>query len=56
MEGFAVLRAAALAGVPALEVRAVSNEVDEPDRARWHFDVAFEALAEALPPLLAALA
>src|SRR5919206_16480 len=34
MEGFGVLRAAALAGVPALEVRAISNAVDETDRGR----------------------
>ena len=32
MEGFAVLRAAALAGVPAVEVRVVVERVDEPDR------------------------
>src|SRR6266487_3276699 len=38
MEGFAVLRAAELAGVPAIEVRAVSNAIDEPDRARWRVD------------------
>jgi futalosine hydrolase len=55
MEGFAVLRAAALAGVPAIEVRAVSNEIDEPDRARWRFDDALAALASALPRLLAEL-
>jgi futalosine hydrolase len=55
MEGFAVLRAAELAGVPALEVRAVSNDVDEPDRTRWRFDDALAALAGVLPPLLAAL-
>jgi futalosine hydrolase len=55
MEGFAVLRAAELAGVPALEVRAVSNEIDEPDRARWRFDDALAALAQALPLLLAEL-
>jgi nucleoside phosphorylase len=55
MEGFAVLRAAELAGVPALELRAVSNEVDEPDRARWRFDDALGALREALPPVLRAL-
>lgn len=55
MEGFAVLRAAALAGVPALEVRAVSNEIDEPDRARWRFDDALAALAQAMPLLLAEL-
>jgi futalosine hydrolase len=55
MEGFAVLRAAELAGVPALEVRAVSNEIDEPDRARWRFDDALAALDRALPLLLAEL-
>ncbi len=55
MEGFAVLRAARLAGVPAVEVRAVSNEIDEPDRARWHFDDALAALDSALPRLLSEL-
>jgi futalosine hydrolase len=55
MEGFAVLRAAELAGVPAVEVRAVSNEIDEPDRSRWRFDEALAALAAALPQLLAEL-
>jgi Nucleoside phosphorylase len=56
MEGFAVLRAAAVAGVPAVEVRAVSNEVEEVDRARWRLDDALAALAEAVPRLLAQLA
>ena len=55
MEGFAVLRAARLAGVPAIEVRAVSNEIDEPDRTRWRFDDALAALDAALPRLLSAL-
>jgi nucleoside phosphorylase len=55
MEGFAVLRAAELAGVPALELRVVSNEIHEPDRACWRFDEALEALRAALPPLLRAL-
>jgi nucleoside phosphorylase len=55
MEGFAVLRAAKLAGVPAVEVRAVSNEIDEPDRQRWRFDDALAALDAALPKLLSAL-
>lgn len=41
MEGFAVLRAAALAGVPAIEVRVISNAIEEPDRALWNFDAAF---------------
>jgi hypothetical protein len=56
MEGFAILRAASLAGVPAVEVRAVSNEVDDTDRAQWRFDDALAALAEAIPRLLAELA
>ncbi|MGZ8692153.1 MAG: phosphorylase family protein [Gaiellaceae bacterium] len=55
MEGFAVLRAARLAGVPAVEVRAVSNEIDERDRTRWRFDDALAALAAALPRLLSEL-
>jgi futalosine hydrolase len=53
MEGFAVLRACELAGVPAVEVRVVSNEIGEPDRARWRFDEAFGLLADALPRLAA---
>ena len=55
MEGFAVLRAAAIAGVPALEVRAVSNEIEESDRARWQLDEAFERLAACAPLLLNAV-
>jgi len=54
MEGFAVLRAAELAGVRAVEVRVVANEVDEPDRALWRFDEALALLREALPSLLEA--
>ncbi|MDQ3066504.1 MAG: hypothetical protein M3R12_05045 [Actinomycetota bacterium] len=53
MEGFAVLRACELASVPAVEVRVVSNEIDEPDRALWRFDDAFATLAEVLPRLVA---
>jgi nucleoside phosphorylase len=52
MEGFAVLRAAALAGVPAVEVRAVSNEVEEADRTRWLLAEALDALARATPTLI----
>jgi futalosine hydrolase len=55
MEGFAVLRAAQLAGVPAVELRCVSNLVDERDRSRWRFDDALAALAAAVPRLLAEL-
>lgn len=52
MEGFAVLRAAELAGVAAVELRAVANEVDEPDRSLWRFEDGLAALAAALPRLL----
>jgi predicted 5'-methylthioadenosine/S-adenosylhomocysteine nucleosidase len=51
MEGFGVLRACELAGVPALELRAISNSPDQTDRARWRFAEAFAALAAALQRL-----
>jgi nucleoside phosphorylase len=56
MEGFAVLRAAALAGVPAIEVRAISNEIEESDRARWELAKAFAAIRDATPRLVLELA
>lgn len=52
MEGYAVLRAAALAHVPAVEVRVVSNAVGEPDRGKWQVAAARAALAEAIPRLV----
>jgi nucleoside phosphorylase len=52
MEGFAVLRACELAAVPAVEVRVVVNEVDEPDRSRWRFDEGFALLRAIAPRLL----
>jgi futalosine hydrolase len=55
MEGFAVLRAAELAGVPAIEVRAIANEIEERDRANWRLSEALAALQDALPRLIAAL-
>ena len=55
MEGFGVLRAAQLAGVPALELRAISNDVTERDRSRWVFDEALAALGASVPVLLDAL-
>lgn len=56
MEGFAVLRAAAIAGVPAIEVRAIANEIEEADRSRWQFDAAFAAIVEVTPALVRAIA
>lgn len=52
MEGFGALRAAALAGVPALEVRAISNAVAERDRDAWRIDDALAALASAVRVLV----
>jgi nucleoside phosphorylase len=56
MEGFAVLRAAALAGVPAIEVRAISNAIEEADRSEWRIDDACAAIVAATPALVAELA
>ena len=53
MEGFGVLRAAQLAGVPAIEIRAISNHIDEPNRALWHYEEAFAAIVAATPILVA---
>jgi futalosine hydrolase len=52
MEGFGVLRAAGVAGIPAVELRAISNSPDEADRDRWRFDDAFGALAIAVKRLV----
>ena len=52
MEGFGVLRAASTAGVPALELRAISNPVAERDRDAWRIETALDALRAALPPVL----
>lgn len=56
MEGFAVLRAAAHASIPAIEVRAISNQIEEVDRSRWRFDDAFAAIIAATPPLVTEVA
>jgi nucleoside phosphorylase len=45
MEGFGVLRACALARVPAVELRVISNRYDE---AAWRFEEAFELLGATL--------
>ncbi|MSO47158.1 MAG: hypothetical protein EXQ67_03615 [Thermoleophilia bacterium] len=47
MEGFAVLRAAAEAGVPCVEVRAISNMIEETDRANWDVPAGLRAVADA---------
>ena len=52
MEGYAVLRAAALAGLPAVEVRVLANAIGEEDRSKWRFEDAKVELAAILPRLL----
>ncbi|MEU6613217.1 futalosine hydrolase [Streptomyces sp. JL1001] len=47
MEGFGVAEAAARAGVPVLEVRAVSNAVGPRDRDAWRIGDALAALTDA---------
>lgn len=47
MEGFAVLRAAAEADVPCVELRAISNMIEETDRANWDFSAGLQAVASA---------
>jgi futalosine hydrolase len=54
MEGFGVLRAAARAGVPALELRAVSNGYADPPAA-WRVAEALAALEAAVRLLLEGL-
>ena len=56
MEGFGVLRAASLANVPAIEIRAVSNELGEQDRSRWQIAEAIGELSAVTPALLDAIA
>jgi futalosine hydrolase len=52
MEGFGVLRAAQLAGVPAVELRAVSNAVADRDRDHWSIEEGLAALGVAARAVL----
>jgi len=52
MEGFAVLRSAAVAGIPALEIRGVSNLVGARERSGWDFDAGARAVAMLLDRFL----
>lgn len=51
MEGFGVAEAAALTGVPVLEIRAVSNAIGPRDRDAWRIGDALAALTEAFGKL-----
>lgn len=52
MEGFAVLRAAEMAAVPAVEVRGISNLVTDRERSGWDFEKGREGLQRILSALL----
>jgi futalosine hydrolase len=55
MEGFPVLRAALIAGVPAIEIRGISNFVGARSQSEWDFGAGARATATALAAFLAAL-
>jgi futalosine hydrolase len=52
MEGFAVLRAAEIAGVPAVEVRGISNIVCDRKNSRWDFAAGVQGVQTILTALL----
>jgi len=52
MEGFAVLRAAEIAGVPAIEVRGISNIVCDRKNSRWDFAAGAQGVQRILTALL----
>lgn len=52
MEGFAVLRAAERAGIPAIEVRGVSNRCGNRDASGWDFAAGVRGLERVLDALL----
>lgn len=53
MEGFAVLRSAEIAGVPAIEVRGISNIVCDRKNSRWDFAAGAQGVQAILTALLA---
>ncbi|HUA08462.1 MAG TPA: futalosine hydrolase [Candidatus Acidoferrales bacterium] len=48
MEGFAVLRAAQIANVPAIEVRGISNIVGDREKSGWDLDAGIQGLRRVL--------
>ena len=55
MEGFAVMRAAQLAGVQTIEVRGISNRVGDPARSGWNFAAGVSGLQHVLNALFTIL-
>jgi len=52
MEGFAVLRAAEIAGLPAVEIRGISNYAGDRAESQWNFAAGTEGLARIAAALL----
>lgn len=52
MEGFAALRAAEMAGVPAIEVRGISNIVGDRAKSGWNLTAGITGLSRVLEALL----
>lgn len=55
MEGAAVVHAARRLGVPAIEIRAISNTTGDRERQRWDLSLACDALRRAMSEALEAL-
>ncbi|GAC1521471.1 MAG: hypothetical protein NVS2B8_01470 [Vulcanimicrobiaceae bacterium] len=56
MEGFAILRAARVAGVPAIGIRGISNYVGDRATSEWDFVAGARSTAAALADAIARLA
>jgi futalosine hydrolase len=54
MEGAAYAHVAARYALPFLEVRGISNVVEDRDLSRWQLDAAANVVADALPTVVAA--
>lgn len=52
MEGAAVVHTARRLGVPAIEIRAISNTTGNRESQKWDLPAAFSTLQDALPPIL----
>ncbi len=55
MEGAAVVHAARIAGLPAIEIRAISNTTGNREAQKWDLDLALESLGAAINTAVAAL-
>ncbi len=52
MEGAAFFYACFMANIPCLQIRSISNRVEERDKSRWNIDLAFKNLSKTLLNIL----